>query len=291
MTYFSASPFWFITLSSLLGLIIGSFLNVIIVRLPKMMENQWRQELRDCFPDQVPESQAAPLSLSLPRSHCPHCHSALRVRDNIPILSFLCLRGRCASCHTKISWRYPLVEAFSAVLTLVIMLKYDWTPLAFAYCGVVYSLLVLALIDWDTFLLPDSITLPLMWAGLLAAYTGISPVPLEQALLGTMAGYLVLWTLYWAFKLITGKEGLGYGDFKLLAALGAWVGSLYLLPILLIASFAGLFLALILLRKHQGNTQQPMPFGPSLALAGTLILLWGDEIVSAYTHFIFGYSL
>lgn len=253
------------------------------------MENQWRQELRNCFPSEVSESQEPVLSLSLPRSHCPHCQTPLRIRDNIPLISFLCLRGRCHACRSKISWRYPLVEGISAMLTLAIFLKYDWTLLAFAYCGVIYSLLVLALIDWDTFLLPDTITLPLMWAGLLAAYLGISPVSLEHALLGAMAGYLVLWTLYWAFKLITGKEGLGYGDFKLLAALGAWVGSLYLLPILLIASFSGLFLALILLRKHQGDIQQPMPFGPSLAFAGALLLLWGEDIVSAYTHLILGY--
>ena len=266
---------------TMIGLIVGSFLNVVIHRLPIMMNREWQQQSEAILhPDREPEAQPA-YNLAQPRSACPSCGHKIRAWENIPVISYLLLRGRCSGCQTAISWRYPAIEILSAIITLVIGLTYGATATTLAFCLLSWSLLALTMIDFDTQLLPDDITLPLLWSGLIVNSFALV-VPLEQALWGAVAGYLSLWSVYWLFKLTTGKEGMGYGDFKLLAALGAWLGWMKLPLIILLSSLIGTIVALILIISKRQERSQPIPFGPYLAIAGFVALLWGDRLIDLY---------
>ncbi|QWL72202.1 prepilin peptidase [Aeromonas hydrophila] len=278
---FHSLPWLYFSLVFLFSLMIGSFLNVVIHRLPIMLEREWQAEYLGYF---NPETQPQPeerYNLMVPRSACPHCGHAITAMENIPLLSWLWLKGRCRECQAPISARYPLVELLTALLSLVVAatLAPGWGLLAALL--LTWVLVALTFIDLDKMLLPDQLTLPLLWGGLLFNLAG-GFAPLADAVIGAMAGYLVLWSLYWAFKLLTGKEGMGYGDFKLLAALGAWLGWQALPIVLLLSSLVGAFIGigLILLRNHHQN--KPIPFGPYLAIAGWIALLWGDTITRWY---------
>ncbi|MEN9888116.1 MAG: Type 4 prepilin-like protein leader peptide-processing enzyme [Pseudomonadota bacterium] len=254
-------------LAALLGLCLGSFLNVLIHRLPRMIEQAWAPAT-----DDTPPSTAAPLNLALPGSHCPVCQHPLAWHDNLPLLSFVHLRGRCRHCHHRISWQYPLVELATAGLFVWSVAVHGPGPTALAWAGFAAGLLALAVIDARTTWLPDALTQPLTWGGLIAAACGWTGLPLTDALAGAVAGYLSLWTVYWAFRLLTGKEGMGHGDFKLLAALGAWFGWQSLLLIVLIASVSGLLVALLLMWRGLLPENRQIAFGPFLALAGACLL-------------------
>ena len=246
-----------------------------------MMNREWRQQSEAILhPDREPETQPA-YNLIRPRSACPSCGHQIRAWENIPVISYLFLRGRCSDCKTAISPRYPAIEILSAIITVVIGLTYGPTLATLAFCLLSWSLLALTMIDYDTQLLPDDITLPLLWAGLIVNSFGLV-VPLEQALWGAVAGYLSLWSVYWLFKLITGKEGMGYGDFKLLGALGAWLGWMKLPLIILLSSLIGTIVALALIISKRQERSQPIPFGPYLAIAGFVALLWGNGLIDLY---------
>ncbi len=261
---------------ALLGLCIGSFLNVVIHRLPLMLEAGWRRESAEMLNVKVEE--AAALTLSKPRSRCPSCGHAIAWHENIPVLSYVRLRGRCAECKTPISLRYPFIEIFTAVLFAAVGWRFGATPVALLWCGFVAALVALAGIDWDTTLLPDNMTLPLLWVGLVASAVGWT-VPLADALWGTVAGYLSLWSVYWLFKLTTGKEGMGYGDFKLLAALGAWLGVKMILPIVLGASIIGAIAGIAMKVMSSLREGRYVPFGPFLAGAGLVVMYAGPARV------------
>jgi leader peptidase (prepilin peptidase)/N-methyltransferase len=263
----------------LFALAVGSFLNVVIHRLPLMMEQAWRRECAELTGEEVPAAER--LSLALPGSRCPHCGHALRARENIPLLSYLFLRGRCSACAQPIGARYPLVEAGTALLSLLVVWHFGVTWEAGAALVLTWGLIVLAGIDIDTQLLPDSITLPLLWLGLLLSLAGGFASP-RDAILGAALGYLFLWTIYQGFKLITGREGMGYGDFKLFALFGAWLGWQALPMILILSSVVGAVIGLALLARRGQDRHTPLPFGPYLAAAGWLALLWGDSFNGAY---------
>ena len=272
---------WFLPLCLFsLGLVVGSFLNVVIYRLPLMMETRWRKDCCELL--EVQQEQEAPrLTLATPNSHCPHCGTAIKPWHNIPVLSYLLLRGKCATCGAGISLRYPTVELVTGLLTLCLAWYF---PFSWALLGAVlftWALLVLTMIDMDHKLLPDDITLPLLWMGLLFNLGG-TYVSLADAVVGAMAGYLILWSVYWLFKLVTGKEGMGYGDFKLLAALGAWLGWQALPLIILLSSLVGAVCGIALIIIKGRGREIPIPFGPYLAAAGWICLLWGDDIMSRY---------
>jgi leader peptidase (prepilin peptidase)/N-methyltransferase len=260
----------------LIGLCVGSFLNVVIHRLPRMMERAWKQESAELLGVAIPDEPA--LSLSKPASRCPHCGHHIRWFENVPLLSWLVLRGRCSACRAPIGVRYPLVELATALLFAGLAARLGAQPALFAWCGFVAALLALSAIDWDTTLLPDSLTLPLLWSGLIAAAFGWT-VPLTTALWGAVAGYLSLWSIYWLFKLTTGKEGMGAGDFKLLAALGAWLGWPMLLPIVLGASLIGAMVGIGMKLSGALREGRYVPFGPFLAGAGLVVLYAGSERV------------
>jgi len=272
-------------LLGLLGLLVGSFLNVVIHRLPKMMDLRWAAECAE-FQAAVEEPDALPVAvvqptfnLMVPRSRCPHCGHAIRWFENIPVLSYLALKGGCSACHAPISPRYPAVEAASAALFAWSGWHWGLGWEALAWSGFAAAILALACIDWDTTLLPDDITLPLLWAGLCAAALGVTETPLLSALWGAVAGYLSLWLVYWAFKLVTGKEGMGYGDFKLFAALGAWFGWEALIPVILMASVVGAVVGIAM--KFRGSLREGgyVPFGPFLAIAGLTVMIFGPSSI------------
>ena len=268
-------------LAGVLGLLIGSFLNVVIYRLPKMLERQWAADcaaLDGSAPD-APEGPADAFNLMVPHSRCQQCGHAIRWYENVPVLSYLLLRGRCSSCKTRISPRYPIVELVTGLLFAWCVWRMPGQWAALAWCGFSAALLTLALIDWDTTLLPDDITLPLLWAGLLAALLGFTGVSLTNAVLGAVAGYLSLWSIYWLFKLTTGKEGMGYGDFKLFAAFGAWFGWQALVPIILMASVIGVIVGLALKFNNGLREGGYVPFGPFLAGAGFTAMLFGADTI------------
>jgi leader peptidase (prepilin peptidase) / N-methyltransferase len=257
------------------GLAIGSFLNVVIHRLPRMMEIEWRSQ---CAELEGKDAVAQPsYNLVVPRSHCPSCKTPLRVADNIPLVSWLALRGKCAHCGTRISVRYPIVELLTAALSALVAVRFGFTPATALALVFTWTLLALTFIDADTTLLPDDLTLPLLWLGLVANIFGIF-APLQDAVLGAVAGYLVLWSIYWLFKLATGKEGMGYGDFKLLAALGAWMGWQALLPIVLLSSVVGAVVGIALIILARRGREIPIPFGPYLATAGFIVFITGDAL-------------
>ncbi len=265
-------------LAGILGLLVGSFLNVVIYRLPKMMERQWAAECAE-LAGKVADS-AEKFNLMVPRSRCSSCGHVLAWYENIPILSYLFLRGKCSVCGTKFGWRYPLVEAVTGALFFFCAWRWGLTATGLAWSGFAAALLVLALIDWDTTLLPDDVTLPLLWAGLIVAALGWNPaVQLMDALWGTVAGYLSLWLVYWAFKLVTGKEGMGYGDFKLFAALGAWFGWSALVPMILMASVIGALVGIGLKFSSGLREGGYVPFGPFLAGAGLTAMVFGPQAI------------
>ena len=264
-----------------LGLLIGSFLNVVIYRLPKMMERQWAAECAE-LSGQAPDAAVAgpaPFNLLVPRSACPSCGHQIRWFENIPVASYLALRGKCAGCGAKISPRYPLVEVATGLLFGWCGWKWGLTPTALLWCAFCAAIVALAFIDWDTTLLPDDITLPLLWGGLIAAALQLTSVPLATALWGSVAGYLSLWLVYWTFKLVTGKEGMGFGDFKLFAALGAWFGWMALVPIILMASVIGALVGIALKLGPGLREGGYVPFGPFLAGAGLTALVFGPQSI------------
>jgi len=285
-----SSPTLFIALCTALGLMVGSFLNVVIHRLPKMMEREWRTQCAELMasPDQDSPSAGSPASaqplpynLVVPRSACPHCGHKIGALENIPVFSYLVLRGRCAGCGARISPRYPVVEALTGLLSGYVAWHFGYGFAALAALFFVWAMIALAFIDLDTQLLPDDITLPLLWAGLLVNFGG-EFTDLRSAVIGAVAGYLALWAVYWGFKLVTGKEGMGYGDFKLLAAIGAWLGWKLLPLVILLSSLVGAAagIALIVFAKHGRNV--PIPFGPYLVGGGLIALFWGNAINRAY---------
>ena len=265
---------------AVLGLCVGSFLNVVIHRLPQMLERQWQSDARAMLEQPEPQDsgEGVPLSLSKPASRCPQCGHAIRWYENIPLASWLVLRGKCSACGTRISVRYPLVELATGALFAACGWRFGAQPTTLLWCGFVAVLVAAALIDWDTTLLPDDLTLPLMWAGLIVAAMGWN-LPLKEALWGTVAGYLSLWSVYWLFKLTTGKEGMGYGDFKLLAALGAWLGWPMILPIVLASSVIGAVIGIGMKLTGQLREGVYVPYGPFLAGAGLVVTLAGSQHV------------
>lgn len=278
--YLASHVLAFVLFAALLGLLIGSFLNVVIYRLPIMMQREWRAqalEYLECPPEQISER----FNLLLPSSRCPHCDHQIRSWENIPLVSWLALRGKCSSCRAPISSRYPLVELACGLLSGYVAWHFGFTWQAGAMLLLTWGLVAMSMIDIDHQLLPDSLVLPLLWLGLILNNFGLF-VSLESALWGAVAGYLSLWSVYWLFKLVTGKEGMGYGDFKLLAMLGAWGGWQVLPLTILLSSVVGAVLGTILLRVQRAESSTPIPFGPYLAIAGWIALLWGDWITESY---------
>ena len=261
---------------ALLGLCIGSFLNVVIHRLPLMLERGWKMESADLLG--VAHEETPAITLSTPRSRCPACGHAIAWYENIPLASWLWLRARCSACKAPISARYPLIEVATAVLFALVGWRFGAEPVALLWCFFCAVLVALAGIDWDTTLLPDNLTLPLLWAGLASAASGWT-IPLADAVWGAIVGYLSLWSVYWLFKLTTGKEGMGFGDFKLLAALGAWLGWKMILPIVLGASVIGAIIGIVMKMSSSLREGRYVPFGPFLAGAGLVVLFAGPERV------------
>jgi len=265
-----SSPPFLLGTCCVLGLFVGSFLNVVIHRLPIMMQNTWECDCRDLLEIEQPADKIqTPFNLVTPRSRCPKCAKPIAAWENIPLLSWLMLRGKCSACKNPISARYPLVELVTASFALLLT----------------WALVALSMIDFDTTLLPDSITLPLMWLGLLASLIPVF-ADVHSALIGAMAGYLALWLVFQAFKLFTGKEGMGFGDFKLLAALGAWLGWEQLPAIILLSSLTGAVIGIMLMVLVKHRRDQAIPFGPYLAIAGWLTLMWGEEITLYYQQLL-----
>ncbi|MGJ8690247.1 MAG: prepilin peptidase [Gammaproteobacteria bacterium] len=284
------NPSVLIIFCTVLGLLVGSFLNVVIYRVPVMLQREWRQQCCEFL--ELDEStiskegtaeQHKVFNLVKPDSHCPKCNAPVRAWQNIPIISYLFLRGRCNACKTPISIRYPIIEAVTGLLSALVAWQFGATALTLALLVLTWCLVCLTMIDFDHQLLPDNITIPLLWLGLLVntllADSGVSP---RDALIGAALGYLSLWGVYWVFKLLTGKEGMGYGDFKLLAALGAWMGWQPLLLIVILSSLVGAVVGIIMLVVLGRDRNIPIPFGPYLAGAGFIALIWGDSFMSTY---------
>jgi leader peptidase (prepilin peptidase)/N-methyltransferase len=282
MPVIALEPLAAASVCGVVGLCVGSFLNVVIYRLPKMLDRGWRAQCAELAGEPAPESPR--YNLIVPRSQCPACGHRISALENIPVLSFVFLRGRCSACRAPISARYPLVELITGALTVAAVLRFGGlTPAAGAACLLLWALVALTFIDLDTQLLPDNITLPLVWAGLLANVAGFVPgVSLRDAVIGAVAGYVALWSVYWLFKLIRGKEGMGYGDFKLLAALGAWLGWQMLPLIVLLSSVVGAIIGIGLVVFKGRDHQIPLAFGPYLAIAGAIALFFGRSLMALY---------
>ena len=290
----ASSPGFFVGACFVLGLVVGSFLNVVIHRVPIMMERQWREQCAEVeHPDHAATMPAPPpvterFNLVVPRSACPACRAPITALQNVPLVSYVFLRGRCAKCRARISPRYPLVEALTGILSAAVAWKLGFGWPAAAGLVLTWFLVALAFIDIDTQLLPDSLTLPLLWLGLslslFAPPPGMAPIPVDMrsSIIGAIAGYLSLWSVYHLFRLLTGKEGMGFGDFKLLAALGAWLGWRMLLPTVLIAAAVGAVAGIALLASRKKDRSTPIAFGPFLAAAGWLMLMFGRELVTGY---------
>ncbi len=277
-------PLLVFSIGLIFGLLVGSFLNVVIHRVPIMLERDWNWQARQILEmDTEASDPPAAFNLITPNSHCPNCDRPIKPWENIPIFSYLFLGGKCAGCKTSISLRYPLIELLTGILTGLVVLKFGLNYTSLALCVFTWALVALAMIDYDTKLLPDDITLPLLWLGLIVNSFGLV-IPFQEAFWGAVAGYLSLWIVYQLFRLVTGKEGMGFGDFKLLAALGAWMGWQMLPLIVILSSLAGAVLggSLIAFGRDRSN---PIPFGPYLAIAGWIALMWGDEITSTYLQF------
>ena len=285
-----------IVLLAWLGLSVGSFLNVVIYRLPVMLERQWRANAREIMAsesltqpadtqeaDQAPQDETAPFNLMVPRSRCPKCNHQIGALENIPVFSWLFLGRKCKACRAPISARYPAIELLTAGLTIAVITQFGFTGLGLALCFFTWFLIAATFIDFDTTLLPDQLTFPLLWLGLLTNTLTHGIVPLTDAVIGAVAGYLFLWGTYWLFKLATGKEGMGYGDFKLFAALGAWMGWQVLPSIILIAAVLGLLYAMFAMLAKQLTRAQPIAFGPYLAVAGWVTLMWREPVLSLFS--------
>ncbi|UOB73182.1 A24 family peptidase [Pseudoalteromonas sp. APM04] len=286
------SQLWFYLITvGLVSLCVGSFLNVVIYRLPLMMQREWQSECRLLLDDELntnitkPKNTSEPFNLVKPNSTCPKCKTAIKPWQNIPIISWLILKGKCASCSNPISIRYPAVEAVTALLSLVVAYTFGATEQALLYIVITWALVALTFIDIDHMLLPDQLTLPLVWLALIAAVGGVTITP-SDAVMGAAFGYLSLWSVFWLFKLLTGKEGMGYGDFKLLALFGTLLGWQSLLTIILLSSVVGAIIGIALLTIQGKDKATPIPFGPYLAIAGWITLLWGNQLQSAYFNLI-----
>ena len=285
-----SAPWLFTACVFILSLLVGSFLNVVIHRLPIMLDRQWREHARETL-GEVAAADSGPVeryNLVVPRSRCPACNTEITALQNVPVISWLVLGGKCASCKAAISPRYPIVELATAVLSAVVAWHFGWHWQTFAALVFTWALVALTVIDLDHQLLPDIITLPLLWIGLLLSLAWhpdlLPPAPVDpaSAIIGGAAGYLSLWSVYWAFKLLTGKEGMGYGDFKLFGAFGAWMGWQMLPLILLLSAFTGAVVGIALIVARGRDRNIPIPFGPYLAAAGWIALLWGPQIVGSY---------
>ena len=278
-------PALFVALAGVLGLLVGSFLNVVIHRLPKMMENEWREQCAELTApiDRAPgpSAEKPAYNLVIPRSACPSCGHQISALENIPVVSYLALGGRCRGCKSKISARYPIVEAMTGLLTGLVAWHFGFGIAGLSALILLWGMIALTFIDADTQLLPDSITLPLLWLGLIVNSDNTF-TDLRSAVLGAMFGYLALWSVYWLFKLATKKEGMGYGDFKLLAAIGAWLGWQVLPLVILLSSVVGAVIGIALIVLARMGRNIPLPFGPYLAMAGFIALLWGKPIMDSY---------
>lgn len=282
ITVFQQSALLFAVTCTLLGLFIGSFLNVVAYRLPKMMESDWRQQCQEFLELQDTTKPAdPPLTLSRPGSNCPRCGHTIRPWENIPVISWLLLRGRCSACKEPISLRYPLVELTTGLLSLAVALHFGFTWQTVAALPLTWALIALTLIDFDEQLLPDAIVLPMLWLGLLLSLFDIF-TDSHSAIIGAACGYLSLWLVFQLFKLLTGKEGMGYGDFKLFALFGAWFGWQSLVQVILLSSVVGAVVGILLILIRGRDRNIPIPFGPYLAAAGWISLIWGEQINSAY---------
>jgi leader peptidase (prepilin peptidase)/N-methyltransferase len=279
----STSRVWLLAVTGLFSLLVGSFLNVVIYRLPIMLERQWKRDCHEWQEQQAADITPGDFNLVVPRSQCPTCGHGITALENIPVLSYLFLGGKCANCKTPISVQYPLIELSTALLSILVAWQTGYSFLLPALLGFTWALVALAVIDAKTMLLPDILTYPLLWAGLLLNINGLF-VPLPDAVLGAALGYLSLWSIFHIFRLLTGKEGMGYGDFKLLAALGAW-GGWQILPFVIFASslFGAIFGIFWLLTKGKGESQ-PLPFGPWLAMAGFVAVVWHDDVIATMTR-------
>ncbi|MCK8127913.1 A24 family peptidase [Pseudoalteromonas sp. 2CM39R] len=288
-----ANLWFYLTTVALVSLCIGSFLNVVIYRLPLMMQKEWQTECRLLLADELTSPKAeqttsqttGTFNLVKPNSCCPKCKAAIKPWQNIPIFSWLFLKGKCATCDNPISVRYPIVEAITAILSLVVAYTFGATEQALLYIVVTWALVALTFIDIDHMLLPDQLTLPLLWLALIASVVGYTIAP-SDAIIGAACGYLSLWSVFWLFKLITGKEGMGYGDFKLLAVFGALLGWQSLLTIILLSSVVGAVIGIALLSIQGKDKATPIPFGPYLAIAGWITMLWGTQLQNSYFNFI-----
>lgn len=281
MEFFVAYPLALLIAGLLLGLAVGSFLNVVILRLPVMMERDWQQQCREYLDPDTPAPTSESYNLARPASHCPACRQPISALENIPVLSYLVLRGKCRHCGTRISPRYPIIELVTALLSVLVVQAFGPQWLTLAVLLFTWALIALTMIDLDHQLLPDTITLPLLWLGLLVN-TQHGLTSLESAVWGAIAGYLILWCVYWGFRLITGKEGMGFGDFKLLAALGAWLGWQALPQIILLSSLVGAVVGITLISLRGQDRNIPIPFGPYLAAAGFISLMWGPQLTALY---------
>jgi leader peptidase (prepilin peptidase) / N-methyltransferase len=281
LDYLIGSPIFFTALIGLIGLLVGSFLNVVIYRLPVMMQKGWRKECTEYLGLSTEPLMEESFNLVLPLSRCPGCNTPIKPYQNIPVISYIFLRGKCAKCKNPISLRYPIIEAFTALTSVIIAWHFGFTPQTGFALLLTWSLIALSFIDIDHQLLPDSITLPVLWLGLFLSLFGLF-TDSHASIIGAIAGYLVLWGVFHLFKLLTGKEGMGYGDFKLLALFGAWLGWQYLPAIILLSSLVGavIGIAMILFSRHDRNI--PIPFGPYLAAAGWIALIWGADINQLY---------
>lgn len=284
---YQSSPWLLYSTALVLGLCVGSFLNVVAYRLPLMMERDWRNECHEFLSLEQPATDDAlsSMTLSAPASACPHCGHKIRFWENIPVLSYLFLGGRCSSCKTSISIQYPLLELLTGLASLCVAFTFGATLQTIAALLFTWVLIALSMIDIKEQILPDNMTLPLLWLGILCSLFGLF-TDLESSIIGAMAGYLILWSVYQLFKLVTGKEGMGFGDFKLLAAITAWTGYSLLPQIILVSSLVGSIVGISMLITGRTKQQQPIPFGPYLAVAGWIALLWGEEINNNYLSFI-----
>ena len=278
------SPPFFIILAGLIGLLVGSFLNVVIYRLPKIMEREWRLQCAELI-EQHEDTPQSKFNLIVPRSACPHCGHQLGALENIPLISYLVLRGKCRQCRTPISIRYPLVEALSCALSAYAAWHFGFGLAALGAILFIWALIALTFIDFDTQLLPDDITLPLLWLGIFFNIFNTFTT-LNDAIVGAMTGYLVLWSVYWLFKLVTGKEGMGYGDFKLLAAIGAWLGWSVMPLVIMLSSVVGAVVGITLIIATRHGRNIPIPFGPYLAGGGLIALFWGEQLTQGYLQLL-----
>ena len=287
--FFAAYPLLLAVIALMLGLIIGSFLNVVIYRLPIMMEAEWTEQCSELLEIENPKKNSSNhdvFNLAVPNSHCPKCNHEISALENIPVISWLAQKGKCRHCQTSISARYPIIESVTAAMSVLVTVEYGFTWLTLAILVLSWGLIVLTMIDVDHQLLPDDITLPLLWLGLLINSFGLI-CSLQDAVWGAIGGYGILWGIYWLFKLLTGKEGMGFGDFKLLAALGAWLGWQALPMIILLSSFVGAVVGISMIVIKGKDKNIPIPFGPYLASAGFITLIWGTELTDLYYSIYF----